>query len=96
MTPLIIISVVVLLAGCTLWYFARQSAAALDLPGNLAYADEADNRLLVSDRFGLTGRPDRHVNRRKTDALPKKETHLRFATILQALPVELRHVSCTP
>jgi CRISPR-associated exonuclease Cas4 len=58
MTPLIITSIIALLAGCALWLFARKRAENLDLPGDLVYVDDDDDKLLVSDHFGLTGRPD--------------------------------------
>ena len=57
MIALIAVSIIVLAAGAALWFAARRSAQALGMPAEIAYADQ-DNEVLVSERFGLTGRPD--------------------------------------
>ena len=58
MKVLLLASALLLLIAPVIRWFARRKADALGLPGELIYVDQGDRELLVSDRYGLVGRPD--------------------------------------
>ncbi len=62
MSMLLLASAVLLLIAVVLRSFARHKANALGLAGELIYVDQGDQELLVSDRYGLVGRPGYILN----------------------------------
>jgi hypothetical protein len=46
------------IAALLLRHWARTESKALDLAGELIYADDGNHELLISDRYQLVGKPD--------------------------------------